>query len=154
MLVKCQYCERQVDKAISVRYKDKNFHKECQILQEQRDKLCAYICELFDLKKPGVLVYTQIKNYIEKYGYTYTGIQKTLYYFYEIKKNSKQNSHQAIGIVPYVYDEAKEFFLKKEEKKQKIVKVIEKHLEKKEEEIVVNQKIITTTKKELSLDDI
>lgn len=154
MIVKCSYCSENVDKKDTVRYKDKNFHRDCQILQQQKDELCEYICKLFGLKKPGALVYTQIKNYITNYSYTYVGIQKSLYYFYEIKHNSKENSHQAIGIIPYIYDEARHYFEEKFNKKEKLKQVVENQLNKEEKKIYVVKNDVIDRKEKLSLDDI
>jgi len=46
----------------------------------------------------------------EEPKYTYTGIQRTLYYFYELQGNKVGEHRKTIGIVPYCYDEAKVFF--------------------------------------------
>lgn len=53
------------------------------------------------------------ENYIDKLvkmGRTYSGIQGSLYYFYEIKGNIPTTDGSALGIVDYVYDEAKDYF--------------------------------------------
>ena len=43
---------------------------------------------------------------MEEYNYTYSGIQKALYYHYEIKGGDKSKANGGIGIVPYVYKDA------------------------------------------------
>jgi hypothetical protein len=42
--------------------------------------------------------------------YTYSGIKRTLEYFYEVKKNSIEKANGGIGIVPWVYEEAKRYY--------------------------------------------
>lgn len=52
----------------------------------------------------------QISQYITKYNYTYNGIAQSLYYFYNIKGNDIKKANNAIGIVPYVYLDAFNYF--------------------------------------------
>lgn len=53
----------------------------------------------------------QIKKYMQDHPeYTYSGIKRTLEYFYEIKGNSTAKANGGIGIVPWVYEEAKRYF--------------------------------------------
>jgi hypothetical protein len=51
-------------------------------------------------------VKAQIKKYIEEYNFTYSGMQKALYYFYEIKGGDKSKANGGIGIIPYIYQDA------------------------------------------------
>jgi hypothetical protein len=53
---------------------------------------------------------TQIKNYLTNYNYTYSGILKALKYFYEIKGNSTEKANEGIGIVPYCYQDAYNYY--------------------------------------------
>ena len=53
----------------------------------------------------------QIKQYREEYNYTYSGIHKALKYFYEVKGNSTEKANGGIGIVPYVYQNAYNYYL-------------------------------------------
>jgi len=41
-----------------------------------------------------------------EHNYTYSGIYKTLKYFYDVRGNSIEKANGGIGIVPYVYNEA------------------------------------------------
>lgn len=53
----------------------------------------------------------QIKKYIQDHPeYTYSGIKRTLEYFYEIKKNPIEKARGGIGIVPWIYEEAKRYY--------------------------------------------
>lgn len=129
-LVKCAYCDGQVDKDIAERYNDKNYHADCCKKQKDRDELISYICNLFGLKKPGPVVYSQLKRFVEVQKYTYEGILHSLQYFYDVKKGSKQKANQAIGIVPYVYDEAQDYYTKLSYKQDKVAEVVSKQMEK------------------------
>lgn len=53
----------------------------------------------------------QIKQYREEYNYTYSGIHKALVYFYEVKGNPTEKANGGIGIVPYVYQNAYNYYL-------------------------------------------
>lgn len=48
----------------------------------------------------------QIKKFMQDYKYSYSGILRTLKYFYEVKQNDISKSNNGIGIVPWVYQEA------------------------------------------------
>lgn len=68
----------------------------------------------------------QIKEYQEEYGYKLKGIELALRYFYETLDN-KPREGDGIGIVPFVYDEAKRRTLDKKPfenqlKTQRIIK--------------------------------
>ena len=110
-LVKCAGCGLQVDKNEAIRYKDKNFHKKCYEIQKDKDEIFKYVCELFGLKKPGPVIYSQLKRFMEKYPhYTYKGILNSLVYFYDVKHNSKEKANNAISIVPYIYQDAYNYY--------------------------------------------
>lgn len=120
-MVKCLYCSQQFDtnaeEYIQVN-KKRYAHKKCaedyeaNKTQEQKDKeaLEEYILQLFQVEFIHPRVAKQIKEYIEKYNYTYTGIHKALKYFYEIKNNDISKANQGIGIVPYVYKQSFDYY--------------------------------------------
>ena len=43
---------------------------------------------------------------MKEYNFSYSGILRTLIYFYDIRGNTIEASNGGIGIVPYVYEEA------------------------------------------------
>ncbi|MDK1672856.1 hypothetical protein QOK74_08220 [Staphylococcus saprophyticus] len=128
-LVKCPHCSTKDSKENMVQQGKRYWHEECitehEIEKENskteeqklkdRDKqerkdLIDYILELFNLDKPTGMILKQIKDlHDEPYFYRYKAMQMTLEYFFEIKNNSTSNA-RGIGIVPYVYDEASEFY--------------------------------------------
>lgn len=90
-------------------------YPECYELEQNREKTDAellnnYIMNLFNWDYVHPRVKKQINSYIETYNFTYSGIQKSLEYFYDIKGNDLQNAHGSIGIVPYIYQDAYEYF--------------------------------------------
>lgn len=47
---------------------------------------------------------------IDHYHFSYSGILSTLKYWYEIKGNSIAKANEGLGIVPYVYSDAKKYY--------------------------------------------
>ena len=128
-LVTCAYCGcKTVDKLSQdyIQYKRKNFHRECGEKQKEKDNFYSYVCEIFKLKAPGPRIYNQGNSFVEKYGYTYLGMQKTLYFIYAVKKhaNDRPIESKSIGLIPYYYDEAQEYFKRIDKKKEMIRKEI------------------------------
>lgn len=52
------------------------------------------------------------KQYMEEYNFTYIGMAKTLEWYYVICKHNKKKANGSIGIVPYVYKQAKDYYAK------------------------------------------
>jgi hypothetical protein len=52
----------------------------------------------------------QMNTYIEEYGFTYSGMRKALIYFYEVKKNDASKANGGIGIIPYCYKQARDYY--------------------------------------------
>ena len=117
-----------VDKNESIRYKGKNYHPKCYEENKEREELSTYICELFSLKVPGPRNYSLIKRFRENNGYTYKGMINALKYFYEVKNGNKERAKEGIGIVPYVYDEAQEYYIKIEKKNKEVKEVVEQQI--------------------------
>lgn len=120
-LVTCLYCSKKFDRdkepfaQVSARryaHLSCSLEKEQQKSKEEKDKeaLEKYIKELLKNNYSGVKVKKQIKDYISEYNYTYSGILKALIYFYEIKGNSVEKAQGGIGIVPYIYNDAYNYY--------------------------------------------
>lgn len=113
-MVKCFYCSKYFDaneedfvQVNKVRYAHKICHEQylSTLSKEELDKkvLQEYIKELFGYERLPPKVNSQIKDFKENERYTYSGILKTLKYFFEIRGNSLEKANGGIGIVPYVY---------------------------------------------------
>lgn len=121
--VKCVYCESKVDKEEAHVYKKKNYHEKCFKVWEQEKKdyenLKNYICDLHHLDFPTGVMLKQIKNYKEENFYKYRGMELALRYFYETLDN-KVRQGDGIGIIPYVYEDAKLHYIKQQNIKKSI----------------------------------
>jgi len=113
--VKCPYCETQLDKDEAYSYKKKYYHENCFKLwnseKEHRKSLIEYICKLYKIDVPNGMILKQIKDFQEEYKYKLSGIELALRYFYETLGNHVQEG-AGIGIVPFVYEEAKQHYIK------------------------------------------
>ena len=79
--------------------------------EQEREDLEQYIIKLFNLEHMDGRITLQIQKYLQDHPeYSYSGIKRTLEYFYEIKKNPLDKSNGGIGIVPWVYEEAKRYY--------------------------------------------
>lgn len=126
-IVTCCFCKKELNKKTD-KYKQlsngKYAHLACAELEEKREKtdsekLDAYIMQMFDWDYVQPRVKRQIANFIEEYNFTYSGILKSLQYFYEVKGNSLEKSNGGIGIVPYIYQDAYNYYYAIWEARQK-----------------------------------
>ena len=121
--VKCLICGETFDKDKEQSFKVSNRYVHNKCLQETEHghllQLENYIKTIMGIDKISVLIKKQISRYYEK-GWSYKSIALTLKYFYEIK-HGDPNKAVGIGIVEYVYDEAKAYYTQK----QKVMNNIE-----------------------------
>jgi hypothetical protein len=114
--VKCPYCETQLDKDEAYEYKKKYYHQKCfnewQQEKEHRQQLIDYICKLYRIEVPSGMILKQIKDFQTDYKYKLKGMELALRYFHETLGNPVQQG-AGIGIVPFVYEEAKNDYIKK-----------------------------------------
>lgn len=118
--VKCpgcgQYFYRKDESYIAL--KNRYWHQDCynnfKINNNNLDKdkilLEEYICNLFKIDFINARIQKQIKDMINQYHFTYSGILGTLKYWYEVKNNSIEKANGGIGIVPYVYEDARKYY--------------------------------------------
>lgn len=120
-MVKCSVCNEYFDASIipyvktsARRYAHKTCYEEkmSQMSQEEKDKieLEEYIKKLLNINSITPRIKKQIKQYIEEYDYSYSGIKKALVYFYEVRGNSTEKANEGIGIVSYVYKKAFDYY--------------------------------------------
>ena len=142
---KCLYCGKDIDISTE-RYcmarTNRYAHVECYEKNYTPDE--EYIGKIYTFLKEEVGIsydYPQCEkqrlSFIKKMGYTNEGILNALRYFYLVKKQSPEKSGNRIGIVPYVYNEAKEYYENIESKKKKIKKEITKQLSNSDRVVVV-----------------
>jgi hypothetical protein len=123
-IVTCGLCSIKFDRSIkgSEYIKNKWYHPNCAKAKNEQVHLSEYICKIFRLKAVGPMNNVMIKKFINERGYTYIGIYQALKYFYEIKNNNIDKSEERIGIVPFVYDDAQNYFRYKSYRETKIEK--------------------------------
>lgn len=120
-IVKCYYCGKQFDRdklsfaqVSSRRYA----HFECAAAAENtkkqedidKENLEKYIMKLLKEDFISPKVRKQLKSFIEEYHYTYSGMHKALIYFYEVKGNDPNKANGGVGIIPYCYRQAYEYY--------------------------------------------
>lgn len=121
-IVKCYYCGKQFDRDLEPfievpNVKRRYAHKSCadgtNATPERKDQiqLEEYIKKLFKMDYVHPNVQKQITEYVTQKGFTYSGIYKTLFYYFDVMNNRNTFlSNPTIAIVPYVYPQAKEYF--------------------------------------------
>lgn len=122
--VKCLKCEKYFDADIVpyVKFGRRYGHSSCypdieqvQALQEEQDEVTLfyrYAKEILKDEFNYVKIKRQVDAYlIDPYNFTYQGMMLSMKYWYEVKKNSIDKSRGAIGIIPYIYNDARKYFL-------------------------------------------
>jgi hypothetical protein len=129
--VKCYFCGLAAESAKAKRAENKAFHEECYQEYLDRRELFQYCCKLWGLKAPGPVISRQAKEFRLK-GLTYRGMMFSLKYFYEVKNNdrTKYKGSETIGIIPYIYDEAKIYYAELLSKQQQLAQQAPQKLEK------------------------
>ena len=120
-MVKCLFCGEYFDRnsepyeKIGRRY----VHKTCfdaqsnteeAKLEKDKNEFYEYIKQVTHGDYNYVAISKQAENYIKQYGFTYSGMLKTLKWFYEINHGDKEGSKGRIGIIPYIYEDAKKYY--------------------------------------------
>lgn len=129
--VKCKYCGQQFSRekeeyiTVGNRYAHKKCHEDYLEKVQQAKMLSDYTRteslakykEVMDFARDHFgqeanyqLIQRQLNSYITNNGYTYNGILKSLIYYYDVKNNPTNKANGAIGIVPYIYEEAKRYY--------------------------------------------
>ncbi len=125
-IVKCLYCGERFDalpqeqdivwmKPRSNRYAHVKCAKEKESSKTQEEKDFEDLYNYVKTEQGANFNFVQFKKIIEswkkEYSYTYSGILKSLLYFYEVKGNSKEKFRSgSIGIVPFCYTQAYNYY--------------------------------------------
>ena len=133
-LVKCAICARMFDrdKIQAVRHGVNRYsHYDCEPdgelvplpdsppKKEKKESkedpdlvaLKDYISLKYGNKANWPMITKQIKDLHENKNYTYSGILKSLIYFYDVQGNTTEKSNGGIGIVEYTYQKAYDYYL-------------------------------------------
>ena len=87
-------------------------------------------------------------------GMSYKTQLLTLKWYYEVERNPVQDRYHTIGIIPYVYDKAANYYKLQEKKRKEIEVAIEKQLEQDRVEIKYNPGDYIGRKKKKKMIDI
>ena len=130
-MVKCKFCGESFDrnnpKNEFVKIKNRYAHKKCYeaqdaaTLQEQEDwgNLIEYTSSLLGEDFNFIKTQKLLDKYKEDYHFSYSGMLKALKWFYEIQHGSKDNAHGAVGILPYIYEDAYKYYFEIYQKQQR-----------------------------------
>ena len=119
--VTCLYCKKQFNrdkeptKKISAR---RYAHLDCwknylaNMSQEEKDiqNFYDYTKNLFGEDYNYILTKKLAERYVKENNYTYSGMLKTLKWYYEKEGHSIEKSNGSIGIIPYIYKQALNYY--------------------------------------------
>ena len=101
-------------------------------VDDDLQKLKDYIKSKFKDKANWVLISKQIKTFKEDMNYTYSGMLKSLIYFFEIQHNGIDKTNGGIGIIPFVYQPARDYYyalwIAQQQNEDKVIQVKEKEV--------------------------
>lgn len=140
--VKCFFCgeyfDREKEPCIKVNAR-RYAHLSCaekqdaSILQEEKDKEAFYqmVKSIYGKKYNFMMINQQATNYIKEYGYTWSGMTGCLHWFYNINHGSLEEGHGGIGIIPFIYDNVKEYYqdIYNAQEKNKKIKIMREPVE-------------------------
>jgi recombinational DNA repair protein (RecF pathway) len=121
-MVKCTVCGKRFnrDKIQAVKTGPMRYaHQVCfpegelvplEVEDPELAELENYIQNLLGEDYNRARVNKQIKDFRQNYDYSYSGMLKTLIWFYDIKGNSKDKANGGIGIIPFVYQDACNYY--------------------------------------------
>lgn len=120
-IVTCVHCRQKFDRdkvpfveVGSRRYAHPDCHeKHKQEFEQNKKDLLAleeYIKQLFNVTTIPVRIRKQLNDYTANHNYTYAGILRALTYFYGVQGHSTDKANGGIGIVPYTYDAAHNYY--------------------------------------------
>ena len=119
-IVKCLFCEERFDreKEPCVKIGRRYAHKKCaeqedpKLVNDEQEKEQFYqiVKSIFGPHYNFVLINKQAKEYIKQYHYTWSGMAACLHWFYNINHNNPDDGNGGIGIIPYIYEQVKEYY--------------------------------------------
>ena len=100
---KCFGCKQDIRKEEMIQYSSpsgKTSHWFCKACYEDklaRERFQTKVCQIFGIKMPGPLIWTQRKHLIDTYGYTDDAIVDCLEYIYNVEHMNKLK--ESLGLV-------------------------------------------------------
>lgn len=171
-IVTCRICKEKFDAVESLRDIDwimpsKNWYYHARCYKEWKDKnhtndadwkdrIYDFIARDLKVSYDYHLCEAQLDKYIKKDKIaTYKGIYFTLKYFYEIKHGDWRKGHGGLGIIPFIYQEAVQYWIEKENRERGTIDAIERQIREREavQTIVYKEKKVAKKKKLWNLED-
>lgn len=117
-LLKCYgWCDEKHIKPELIKFKNKNYCFKCYSKKVEEahgyETLKGTISDVFDIPYPTGRMLGQMKKFYEERNYTYLDQANALTYGRDILKK-KFTSNYGLGLVPYIIDEAREYYIKRE----------------------------------------
>ena len=120
-IVKCIYCGEQFDRNAEAfvlvsnrRYAHKACYDKTQAgkTKEEIDyeELLKYIKQKFCMQTVSSKIIRQITDYRKQYNFSYSGMLKSLIWWFDVKKNTLEGTNGGIGILPYIYNDASAYY--------------------------------------------
>lgn len=124
-IVKCPYCGLSFDrndpsiewvKPNPRRYAHKSCYENHQktMTQEERDieEFYQYTKKLFGSDYNYMSTKKLAERYVKENKYSYSGMTKALKWFYEIQHHTTENANGTIGIIPYIWENAYQYYFR------------------------------------------
>lgn len=112
-----------VDKTVAKKISGRWVCPDCQLvrarIQEDRQELYDLVSEMFRMEFPTGMMMKQIADMHKDLNYTYKGMTLSLKYWTETLGEDMQNA-KGVGIIPYIYEDAKAFYIKKMQVKKAV----------------------------------
>jgi hypothetical protein len=162
--VTCIHCKEKFnrDKEEFIQVSERRYaHKKCaEAADAEKDQelkdleaLEEYIMKVLDEEYITARVRKQIKDFKKEYNYTYSGMLKSLIWWYDIKGNSAEKANGGIGILPFIYNDAYNYYLNLFLANQQNINKDVKSYTSKVREITIKSPVVEFSKKLFNLDD-
>lgn len=163
IMVKCPYCEQTFDRndpmikfvKVGRRYAHQScaIQHEASMTQEEKDmrEFFEYAKHLFGSDYNYMTTKKLAEQYHKEHGFTYSGMLSSLKWFYVITGHPIEKANGSIGIIPYIYNDAKKYFYNLYLAQQKNKEVVDYKIT--VEEITIPPPKIIETKPKLWFDD-
>ena len=155
MTRKCYGCKQDILKDEMVQYSTVSgktsywYCRDCYEEKIARERFQNKVCEIFGIKTPGPLIWTQRKRLQDEYGYTDDAIVDCLDYIYNVEHMNKLK--ESLGLVnPRSMNNMKAWRAKKKAKVSSLAAAIA-NTEMKEYIVPIQEK--KKKKEEINLDD-
>ena len=152
---KCHGCKQDIRKDEMIQYAGLHgqigywYCRDCYTEKLARERFQVKVCQIFGLKSPGPVIWTQRKRLRDLYGYTDDAIVDCLEYIYHVKHMNKLK--ESLGLVsPRSMEEMRQW---RAEKKGQANNIVAALVNNEVERELVPLNVSKNIKKEIILDD-